>query len=291
MLYDIVMAFKEITYDSKTGFTFHHTLSTVEQIKSYGADQRHSHPQYEIYYLISGNVKYHISGQTYVIKKGDILILNAFEYHRTEILPTEDYDRYVLEFTGENVPIINGFNPLENFFKVNPFISFIPKEIVKKYKIFDYLKEVEEEAKNVNSYTNHAILSLIIGVVSRIGKAINEIENVSSLNISLGSLTDEYVNKAIAYINKNVHKKIKIEDIALSINISKSYLQHLFKNSVGIPISTYINKQKMQVAQFMIKSGKSLEEIANELGYEYYSTFSASYKKFFGVSPRNLNIK
>ena len=70
------------------------------------------------------------------------------------------------------------------------------------------------------------------------------------------------------------------------MNFCKSYVQHLFKDGMGVPISKYILIQKMQTANFLLEEGKTLKEVAKELGYKYYPTFFSAYKKFFGYSPK-----
>ena len=70
------------------------------------------------------------------------------------------------------------------------------------------------------------------------------------------------------------------------MNYSKSYLQHVFKETIGVPISQYILIQKMQTANFLLEEGKSLKVIAYELGFKYYPTFFSAYKKFFGYCPK-----
>ena len=95
------------------------------------------------------------------------------------------------------------------------------------------------------------------------------------------------VHKSIQFINANIQNKITIDDVADNVHLSKSYLQHIFKNKLGIAISEYIFRQKMNCAKFMLSSGKSLSETSKALGYSYYSTFSAHYKKLFGVAPKN----
>ena len=47
------------------------------------------------------------------------------------------------------------------------------------------------------------------------------------------------VNKCKEIICKNIHSKIRVEEIALQLNINKDYLSHLFRKTENITISQY----------------------------------------------------
>ena len=276
-----------VEYISNSGFSFKHVLTPTSDMHKRSVSTTHSHPTFEIYYLINGNVNLHVSGQTYRIQRGDIVILNAYENHYVEVNPNEDYERYVVEFILDNIPTIKGITPLYDFFYVHPPIAFLKKDIVKETNILNVLKDMEEISSHPHKYTNHLLSSDIAKLVSLIAYHLEANDDQAEDISNIVSQTDVYIHKTIQYINANIQNKITIDDVAENVHLSKSYLQHIFKNKLGIAISEYIFKQKMNCAKFMLSSGKSLSETANALGYTYYSTFSAHYKKLFGVAPKN----
>ena len=281
------MSEKKIEYISHSGFSFKHVLTPVSEMSKRSLSTTHAHPTFEIYYLLNGNVHLHVSGQTYFIQTGDIVVLNAYENHYVEVNPNEDYERYVVEFLLDNIPTIKGITPLYDFFYVHPPIAFLKKEIVQNSEIPALLREMEEISANPHKYTNHLLSSDISKLISLIAYHLEANDELDEDISNIVSQTDVYIHKSIQFINANVQNKITIDDVADSVHLSKSYLQHIFKNKLGIAISEYIFKQKMNCAKFMLSSGKSLTETASALGYTYYSTFSAHYKKLFGVAPKN----
>ena len=57
----------------------------------------HQHDFYEVYFFISGNVEYSVEGKSYLLKKGDLLLINPLELHQPRIGPDQnDYERIVL---------------------------------------------------------------------------------------------------------------------------------------------------------------------------------------------------
>lgn len=281
------MATAHLDYRSKVGFSFRHYHTSLYELRERAANVSHSHPQYEIFYLVSGEVYYHIAGQTYHVSKGDVLLLNAFTSHSLEVLPVEDYERYVVEFDIDNIPSLNGITPIADFFNSHSPIMFLSKEVVDRTMIISTLERMESLLINVNKYTNHYLLSYIINLVTQIAETLEQEEGLQILPTLETNSSEIYINKATQYISANISEKITIDDIANSIHLSRSYLQHLFKDVVGTSISDYIVHQKMYAANFMLANGKSLQDTAAALGYTYYSTFSAQYKKLFGKPPKS----
>ena len=174
----------KVEYISNSGFSFKHVLTPKSEMVKRSLSTTHAHSTFEIYYLLNGNVNLHVSGQTYHIQKGDIVVLNAYENHYVEVNPDEDYERYVVEFLLDNIPTIKGITPLYDFFYAHPPIAFLKRDIVKETQILDVLKEMEEISSNPHKYTNH-LLSADISKLITLPLKLNSIFPNTSLAIVL----------------------------------------------------------------------------------------------------------
>ena len=277
----------KIDYRSKVGFNFRHFLTEKDEMSIEKHDVNHSHPYHEIYYLVSGEATINVSGMVYKVKKGDVVCIYAFESHSIVVSQNEDYERYVVEFDASKIPTFNEINPLDDCFSSKKPSLYIPSEIVNKSKLLSIFKSIEKEVLSINEYTNHLIFGDIIKLVTEMRLASDKTKGLQHLKTNVESkTTNAWLNKITTYIKVNLNKKITIEELAKHVYLSKSYLQHLFKDTVGISISEYIFKQKMHMAQYMLKNGSSLNDVSNALGFKYYSTFCMSYKKMFNCSPK-----
>lgn len=105
----------------------------------------------------------------------------------------------------------------------------------------------------------------------------------------------EYIIKAEDYILNNINKKISLEEISLYLNISRSYFSRIFKEKTSISFTDYVNKAKIKQAKnILTETDKSINEIAQELGYSNQFYFSRTFKKFEKITPsqyRRLNKK
>ena len=96
----------------------------------------------------------------------------------------------------------------------------------------------------------------------------------------------EIVRDISDYITKNLNGKITIKQLTLEFGISDTYLQNAFRSVYGMPVISFIRMQKMQSAALvLIHTTRTIEEIADEFGYENESKFSSAFKKIMGDSP------
>ena len=96
----------------------------------------------------------------------------------------------------------------------------------------------------------------------------------------------EIVKAVTDYITRNLNGKITVKQLTLEFGVSDTYLQNAFRSVYGMPVISFIRTQKMQCAsQILIHTTRTIDEIAEEFGYENESKFSAAFKKIMGDSP------
>lgn len=93
------------------------------------------------------------------------------------------------------------------------------------------------------------------------------------------------VQKACAYIDKNFSKDISLEEVASIVQMNPSYFSILFKEEVGLTYIKYITKIRIEKAKVMLKEGKSVAEVSEEVGYFNHRYFSELFKKMTGLTP------
>lgn len=94
-----------------------------------------------------------------------------------------------------------------------------------------------------------------------------------------------HVRKCVAYINKNLDKKITVSDVAEHCNLSSDYLSHLFKAEMGVNLSNYITHQKLELSQALLFEGYDNEKICYLLDFSSQSLFISLFKKEYGMTP------
>ena len=98
------------------------------------------------------------------------------------------------------------------------------------------------------------------------------------------------VRRCIHYIHVHLHEKITVDDLSEECALTRSYLSVLFKKELGISPHDYILNEKLSAAVTMLKAGTPYSDIAYRLGFSSESHFISSFKKKYGVTPREYKL-
>lgn len=97
---------------------------------------------------------------------------------------------------------------------------------------------------------------------------------------------DPIIEASKEYIHEHIKSNIKTKDIASHVNLSDSYCAAYFKQKTGTNLRDYILNAKMDYAKNRIsKDNVLINEVAYELGYTDYRSFSRAFKNVTGMSP------
>lgn len=99
------------------------------------------------------------------------------------------------------------------------------------------------------------------------------------------------VNEMIRYIQNNLHLNLSVNDYAKQVHLSASYFANLFKKVTGVPIMQFVTQERMEKAKLLLLEGKSVNEVAEQLGYEERSYFSDVFKKHTGITPKEFRAQ
>ena len=96
----------------------------------------------------------------------------------------------------------------------------------------------------------------------------------------------KYVVKAVEWIEVHYSENIGINDAALELNISKSYLSRLFKSYLGYTFVEYLTNYRIKAAIQLLKDHNTkIYEVSERVGYNDPKYFGILFKKEVGISP------
>ena len=82
-----------------------------------------------------------------------------------------------------------------------------------------------------------------------------------------------------------------LKELALSENISVSYLQHLFKQERGISIKQHVKNMRFEQARVLLETTNlRIKEVCFEVRAPDNAHFGAEFKKAFGFYPKQYRI-
>lgn len=97
---------------------------------------------------------------------------------------------------------------------------------------------------------------------------------------------DAVVQKMVSILKHNVCRPHLLDYLSEQMELSKDYMGKRFRNVVGITISEYCMRLKMEQAKAMLAgTTKKVYEISEELGYTTVDYFTGLFKSYTGVTP------
>jgi len=89
------------------------------------------------------------------------------------------------------------------------------------------------------------------------------------------------------YIFNHLHEEISLQRLSELTDLHSSYLSQLFKREVGISLSEYIQRKRVEEAKVLLASSEfSLSDICARLNFYDQSYFSKIFKKYTNLTPK-----
>ena len=240
----------------------------------------HAHLFYEIHLIISGRYVIRADGGEHIARTGDIYIIPPETGHCIDAAGKNGseadervafwFDIGAYEKKFERSFLLGTFSKISSIIKVNG-IDF--KGIIQV--MFD---EIKERKPHYVEYLTNEIMNLII----RICREINE--NKAFVNFDYGG-RNNIVISIDDHIDKNFNGNCTLYGLAEELHISRRHLSRLIQSLYSKSFKRMLLEKRMSTANWLIREGKSLSEVAQSVGYSTLSSFYHAYKNFYGVTP------
>lgn len=94
------------------------------------------------------------------------------------------------------------------------------------------------------------------------------------------------VRRAIELMNSNLNRRITLDELARSANLSKTHFSCLFRTQTGDSPGRYLMRLRMKkAAELLTTSTLSVKEVMASVGFNDKSDFVRSFKKAYGAAP------
>ncbi len=257
---------------------FYYSDISLEKVKT------HSHPNYELYFFISGTVNYNVEDFSYDLKSGDLLIIPPNVPHHPNItLGDSSYKRIVVwlnyDYVENMTKLFNDVKYALDYAKDNKrYIYHL--DYIQFNEMLSIFLDMWVEYNNSDIFKNSITTTYIINTLYKINRLIYQ--NQSSLATS----KKELHTLILEYINRNIAQELSLEKIAKEFYTSKYYVSHIFKDNLGISLHQYVIKKRLSICKNNIATGESITNVAETYGFSDYTSFFRAFKKEYGISPK-----
>jgi AraC family transcriptional regulator len=134
-----------------------------------------------------------------------------------------------------------------------------------------------------------AIEEAVLKVLDEVARGCRQADGRSTVRREPSRARRGYAEDVKALLQRRFRERLQLDDIARALYVSAYHLCRLFREEVGVPIHRYLNRLRLREALEPITEGEvDLSELALGLGFSSHSHFTASFRKEFGISPRDM---
>ena len=243
-------------------------------------EQAHHHIEYEIFYIDSGSVEFGLEDSVTTAKAGDVIFMHPGTNHYVKKIEGTEYHYYSMVFDssvlgneGESVR-----NTLDSI-RVSRFIQ-LPDAVLMKFRdAYNFLK---------NETFGHELFikSVLFDIISCVILT-NQYVEITDNRRAEQRHTVHAVDDTLNYIREHYRENITLDDILKITSYSKSHFIRLFKKHMGMNLTDYINKYRIEKSCLdLIYTSKNITEIAMGNGFNTVQYFSKTFKSYMKCTPK-----
>jgi len=275
---DVPMFSAFLKFNSIPKIGFAHHFYTDEYSFSYRGHKK----SFEIVYVKSGGIVAELYGEKIYAPEGSIFVLFRhlpFTLKSIDNLPQSHctvqvaFDYGFTLITGDK-PVPRGHGLLL------PFVTLPCQETeaIKK-ELFSIVSDLGF-SRSENSLSGSIKFLGIMQSLDALARKNQRKQHSPASNITY---------KVKRYIAKNISDNISLSDIGDALNLTPSYINHVFKATAGIPIKQYINNEKAKkIAELIRNQDLSFKTACANVGIIDLSYGYRLFKKHMGVTPNEF---
>ncbi|WP_337099628.1 AraC family transcriptional regulator [Paenibacillus sp. YIM B09110] len=227
-------------------------------------------PNYDLFYVWSGEGEVEINGSIYEVSKGSCFLFRPGDHTSATHNPQKPlvltYIHFKVDEAVDSVP--------ERHRVLTDTVDFeyMLSRYVRLFLVQTYA--AEEEAKLV-------LKQLIIHLLRE--------DNAAPVEKKASNQLTEAIHEIANYVRQNPSIAHRVEDLAMRAQLSPRYFSMKFKEMIGMSVQTYMIRTRIERAQHLLMhAGMNVTEVADALGYRDIFFFSRQFKQYTGRSPSEI---
>ncbi len=253
----------------------------------------HKHKHIEITFVYQGSCRQFIQGKNLTLKQGDLCLLDSNVVHTIYDVGEADIIMNIMLkksfFNDTFLNRLSNFSLLPSFIlnaiseeKVaDNFLIFHPKS---DKKIKDTFENMLIEYIENDTYSEEAIKSYMVLFFTDMLR-----------NLDANELNKEARTSVVLPILKYIEdhsKSCNLQELAIEFNYHPNYVAQLLREHTGQSFKDILIKQRIKKAEFLLThTDLSIEEIADEVGYNNLTFFYRKFKEIDHCTPREFRLE
>ncbi|MBN2222774.1 MAG: AraC family transcriptional regulator [Vallitaleaceae bacterium] len=245
----------------------------------------HFHRQFELFYMMKGQVEMSINQEKCLLQVGDlgISLPNDVHSYRSEGETEGILLIFSPEYIVDCVPELEG----NDYVLASSFLRDKAYSQEVQSAIKGIFAEVQRDAQEKREYQEAVIKGYINLMFGRILES-----------VSLEPMKREHRKHSVhlqeisRLLQENYERKISLDDIAHEVGLNKYYISHLFKEVMHCSIPDYLNVLRVNRAVHLITTTQSkILDISLDCGFDSQRHFNRVFKEITGATPAQYRNK
>lgn len=243
----------------------------------------HVHTNYELLYVVEGEVTMLIGGRPYPLSAGSMIFLNQFEEHATQ-LRGGVYRRYYLLIPPADLPSFRSGTSLFSVFRLHgadfPYVLAAGERKPRFDLFFRLLSEATCGGERYQQERVQALVTLILTEAYQLQPDMFAAGSDSAL-VRIPSILDE--------LDQHFADDFSLTRLAEQYHVSPGYLSRCFRDHVGMSPMQYITQSRLTHAKHLLMdTSLNITDIALRCGFKDVSNFIRRFKAQFDLSPHQF---
>jgi AraC-like DNA-binding protein len=94
-----------------------------------------------------------------------------------------------------------------------------------------------------------------------------------------------HVARIQEYLRANLHRNVRLNELAALTGLSKAYVIRSFRRLVGMPPYEWLLQTRIEEARKLLQKGRAISELAIDFGFADQSHFHRRFKRITGMTP------
>ena len=253
-----------------------------------GFDNLHWHEEIQYTMAVRGSLTMQVNGRDYHLNEGEAIFINSQLLHMAKEM--EETGHYIsINFSTKLLSFSWG-SLMEQLY-VLPYVNdyllpviIFSQETQWKSEVLQLLKDIETVYNQKTDFAWEYKISMLLCEIWYLILA--NVKTEPKNDVAHLKLKQERIQTLLSFIHQNYFEQLTLEKIADAAHISVSECTRRFKEYTGHSPYEYLIQYRISEASILLlKTDKSVGQIAESTGFQDTSSFIQAFKKRTGTTP------
>ncbi|WKN45691.1 AraC family transcriptional regulator [Tunicatimonas pelagia] len=245
----------------------------------------HYHPEYELVYVEAATGIRHVGQHVSSYVGSDLVFIGSN-------IPHLNFD-YGLKTDYKQIVVQLRKPFLGDAFQQTPEFNRIRQLLDRSYRGLSFggetKIEVAEQLRYMRELNRFDQLLQLLKVFQTLAKS-EEVVELNDRDTSVKLFMNDKIRMTAVYnyIHQNYNEHPDVNEIAEQVHLSTAAFCRYFKKQTNMTFTDFVNQYRITQSKTLLLQGKSVSEVAYDVGLESLSYFSKLFKKIVGMNASDF---